>query len=167
MHVATSGPCRAACSPMRHPEASAGRPVLEAPGIDITDQVARFGQRSFALDDIEDYRIEHRSEQAPIIGNIIMANVFVAAALAFLLPILANALSHRFWMAVALFGLLALAAFDDVIRSRPVRLYRLLVRGRDGSESLAYTTASQTMMLRVIEALEEAPAPAGAAERLG
>jgi hypothetical protein len=99
------------------------------------------------------YRIDTRVEEAQRLGNIIMTNLYVGATLAFLIGILSEYLTSRFNLAVWLFGLLSAAAIDDLLRSKGLTLYRLLLQGPQG-ETLAFVTPDAAMMERAALAMD-------------
>ena len=129
------------------------RLFLKARDVCITAAALQFGQGRVLLDDISAYRVDVKSEEGPRLGNIIMTNLFVAATMAFLIGILSEYLTSRFYLAVGLFGLLSAAAIDDLVRSRGLMLYRLLLQSPAG-EKLAYITPDARQMQAVTAALD-------------
>ena len=129
------------------------RLFLKARDVCITAGSFQFGQGRVPLHDISAYRVDVKSEEGPRLGNIIMTNLFVAATMAFLIGILSEYLTSRFYLAVGLFGLLSAAAIDDLVRSRGLTLYRLLLQSPAG-EKLAYITPDARQMQAVTAALD-------------
>ncbi len=111
------------------------------------------GAREVPLAGMTSYRIDTRVEEAQRLGNIIMTNLYVGATLAFLIGIMSEYLTSRFNLAVWLFGLLSVAAIDDLLRSKGLTLYRLLLQGPSG-ETLAFVTADAAMMERAALAMD-------------
>lgn len=126
---------------------------LNARDVRITAKFLQFGQGLVSLDTISAYRVDVKCEEGPRLGNIIMTNLFVAATLAFLIGIHTEYLTSRFYLAVGLFGLLSAAAIDDLVRSRGLTLYRLLLQSPTG-EKLAYITPNASQMQAVTAALD-------------
>ena len=110
------------------------------------------------LDGVTGYRIEEASEEGPRLGNMIMLNLFVGATVAFLLGILTDHLTSRFYLAVALFSLLSLAALDDVLRSRGLVLFKLFVL-RAGAEKLDFVTPDVRLMRAVAAEFDRRQVP--------
>ena len=104
------------------------------------------------------YRADEGREEGPRLGNIIMLNLCGGVALLFLLGILSEQLSTKFYLAVALFVFLALAALDDVLRSRGLRLFRLYIV-RDSGEKLALVTPDIAVLRAVAAELDRRRLP--------
>lgn len=127
--------------------------------------VSRAGREGIAvgtvfvrLDGVTGYRVEERNEEGARLGNIIMVNLFVGAAVAFLLGILSDYLTTRFYLAVMLFGLLAFAALDDLLRSRSLVLWRLFLHGPNG-ETLVMVTPDERAVRTVAAELDRRQVP--------
>ena len=127
--------------------------LLAVKDLRITPDAIRVGASSVPLAGATSYRIDVKVEEAHRLGNIIMTNLYVAATCAFLIGILSEYLTSRFNLAVGLFGLLSVAAVDDLLRSKGLTLYRLLLQGPKG-EILAYVTADAAMMEKAALALD-------------
>ncbi len=112
------------------------------------------GAARVPLTGMTSYRVDVKVEEGHRLGNIIVTNLYVAATLAFLIGILSEYLTSRFYLAVGLFGLLSFAAIDDLLRSRGLTLYRLLLQGPEG-ETLAYVTPDAGVMERATLALDQ------------
>lgn len=140
---------------MQSPKADPGAQpaLLSVKELRISSDAIRVGASTVPLAGIISYRIDVKVEEAQRLGNIIMTNLYVGATLAFLVGILSDYLTSRFTLAVWLFGLLSAAAIDDLLRSKGLTLYRLLVQGPKG-ETLAYVTADAAMMERAALALD-------------
>ncbi len=135
------------------PKTSAQPHLLALKDLRISPQAICVGAAEVPLMGMTSYRIDVKVEEAHRLGNIIMTNLYVAATLAFLIGILSEYLTSRFNLAVGLFGLLSVAAIDDLLRSKGLTLYRLLLQGPQG-ETLAYVTADAAMMEKATLALD-------------
>ena len=127
--------------------------LLAIKDLRISPRAIRVGACEVPLAGMTSYRIDVKIEEAHRLGNIIMTNLYVAATLGFLIGILSEYLTSRFNLAVALFGLLSAAAIDDLLRSKGLTLYRMLLQGPKG-ETLAYVTADGAMMEKAALALD-------------
>ena len=127
--------------------------LLKLRDISISAKAICVGAARVPLAGMASYRVDVKVEEGHRLGNIIMTNLYVAATLAFLIGILSEYLTTRFYLAVGLFGLLSFAALDDLLRSKGLTLYRLLLQGPSG-ETLAYVTADASVMERVAFALD-------------
>ena len=127
--------------------------LLAVKDLRITPDAIRVGASSVALAGMTSYRIDVKVEEAQRLGNIIMTNLYIAATCAFLIGILSEYLTSRFNLAVGLFGLLSVAAIDDLLRSKGLTLYRMLLQGPKG-ETLAYVTADGAIMEKAAAAMD-------------
>jgi hypothetical protein len=135
------------------PNTSTEPALLTLKDLSIFPRAICYGVNRVALDGMTSYRIDTKVEEAQRLGNIIMTNLYVGATLAFLVGILSEYLTSRFNLAVWLFGLLSVAAIDDLLRSKGQTRYRLLLQGPAG-ETLAFATADATMMERAALAMD-------------
>ena len=118
----------------------------------------KVGTARLELGGVTSYRIEDRIEEGPRLGNVVMVNLFVGAMMAVLAGIFSEYLSPRFYLAVALFGLLAAAAIDDLIRSRGLSRQQLLVQ-RGDDESLVFVTPDPRAMRTAAAELDRRGVP--------
>jgi hypothetical protein len=136
------------------PQPAPAEPILLAvKELRISPRSISVGVKNVPLVGMTSYRIDTRVEEAHRLGNIIMTNLYVGATLAFLIGILSEYLTSRFNLAVWLFGLLSVAAIDDLLRSKGQTLYRLLLQGPKG-ETLAFVTSDAAMMERAALTLD-------------
>jgi hypothetical protein len=127
--------------------------LLSVRDLKISARAISVGAAEVPLAGMTSYRIDVRVEEAHRLGNIIMTNLYVAATLGFLIGILSEYLTSRFNLAVWLFGMLSVAAIDDLLRSKGQTLYRLLLQGPKG-EMLAYVTSDAVMMEKAAGAMD-------------
>ena len=122
----------------QRPPAGPGQGVPAAPRLQV-------GTATVSLRDVTGYRIEDRTEEGPRLGNLIMLNLFVGASLAVFAGIISDYLGARFYLALTLFVLLAVAALDDLVRSRGIARQRLFLTTARG-ETLAFVTPDALAM---------------------
>lgn len=133
--------------------AAAPAVLLKLEGIEVSTAALSVGAKSVPLAGATSYRIDIKFEEGHRLGNIIMSNLYVGATLIFLIGVLSEVLSTRFWLAVILFGMLSGTCIDDLLRSKGLKLYRLLVRRPDG-ETLAFVTSDAAVMEKVALAMD-------------
>jgi Family of unknown function (DUF6232) len=142
---------RAAFVPKAAP--SSDLALLTIRDLRISASTIAVGAKRVPLQGMVSYRVDVKVEEGHRLGNIVISNLYVAATLAFLIGILDEYLPTRFYLAVTLFGLLSCAAIDDLLRSKGLTLYRLLLQA-PGGETLAFVTPDGAVMERVTVALD-------------
>jgi Family of unknown function (DUF6232) len=123
--------------------------------VTISRDQAVLGPRVFRIADVQSCRIVEVTEQTQRQGNVLFLNLCIAAALYFYVPIVIGYWQPKFYLAVVLFSLLALAALDDIFRSNGLVAFRLLVTTADG-EQVAHVTMDRLLAARLETALTAA-----------
>jgi len=114
-------------------------------------QALRVGGRRVRLADIVDHRTYEEIEPN-ITGHLMAVGLFFALGSVFVVPVIMTLVGPKFLIGAALFGGLGAAAIGEVLRRRPIRLWRVDIALASG-ETVTFAWASPDEVLALDEVL--------------